>query len=197
MDIADPRIFTVYCIVNGHPILEIEGLDLIKYNGFKNYHNHLSNEQAIQIIVDHLSAKQLKPPEGIRYIYKSVDAVDFQLIYTDVQNRYGKLRIFNSTNKYFFDYTINHADSFTQREGRICDIPVELYIKAKECESMFYSLMLRDFQIQGYIPDVEIETLHYSIDGVDYESCNLDTGINSSFLPVVQLKSISTTVKNI
>lgn len=182
MQIADSRTFSVYFIVNGHEITEIEGLDTMKYNSFKNRHKHLSNNDAIQTILDHLSAKQFQLPEGIQYLYKSVDAVDFELIYKDEKNNYySKLKILNSTKKYSFDFTINHHDNFNSREGKIWNIPVELYIKAKECDSMFYSLMLHDFKIHNHFPDVEMNTLHYSFDQVDYEVCNLDKGLFEIF----------------
>lgn len=53
---------------------------------------------------------------------------------------------------------------------------------------MFYSLLLKDFKLRDYALDVEMKTLHCSINEVDYEVCDLDKGINRNFLPLVKLK---------
>lgn len=131
-----------------------------------------------------MSSNEFELPEaGIQYLYKSVDEVDFELIYAaepSDKDLNKKLRILNSTKTYSFDYTINHSDEFLEREGIIKDIPVELYVRAKDDDSMFYSLLINNFKTRQYFPDVEINTLHYSIDRVDYELCDLDKGNNSN-----------------
>lgn len=166
-------------MVNGHEIQEISDLKVIEYNTFKDHHNVLGKEGALNLILDHLTKKNLYANEVVSFIYKSIDMVDFYMVYcNDSQSPFGEnFRILNTLQTYSFDYEINRNSRERCREGRISDIPIERYIDVKDDGSKFYPLLLNYFENNNCTLDVDIETLHYSSDDVDYELCNLEKGM--------------------
>lgn len=174
------RRFVVYFTVNGNEIQEIPDLNVIEYNKFKDRHNVYGEKGALEIILQHLTKNNLYTNEEVSFIYKSIDMVDFDLIYCNKSQISfdKKFRILNTLKTYSFDYEINKYESQERfRDGRISDIPVDQYVEVKDDGCKFYPLLFNYFEKMNYEPIVDIETLHYSFDDVDYESCNLERGI--------------------
>lgn len=104
--------------------------------------------------------------------------VDFDLIYSNNKiSLEEKFRILNTLRTYSIEYEINKLFDERFRDGMISDIYINQYIDVKDDGSKFYPLLLNYLKNNNCKLDVDIETLHYSFDNVDYELCNLEKGI--------------------